>query len=168
MSAKELTPESQMLYAVAWYHRERNTSTPPSISHIARACQVPYSTLKHQMKGWKTTKEVAESRLKLTIGEEAAIVANCQILSSWLQPPRVSLVSKMALCLLQKRKSPMETKPSNGLGLCWVNPGLSLGWAGFIGLGSLNSFPGHPKNPMNVSPQFLAFDRPHLFVSPGK
>ena len=34
------------------------------------------------------------------------------------------------------------TKPSNGLGLRWVSPGLSLGWAGFIGAGSVNSFPG--------------------------
>ena len=70
-----------------------------------------------------------------------------------------------------------KTKPSNGLGLRWVNPRLSLGWAGFIRPGSLNSFPGpglrgpgpgHPTNPMNVSPRFLAFDRPFLFVSPGK
>jgi len=119
MSAKELTPESRMLYAVAWYHRERNTSTPPSIGHIARACEVPYSTLKHRIKGRKTIKEVAESRLKLTIGEEAAIVANCRILSSWLQPPRVSLVSEMALCLLQKRESPMERGTSR-LGENWV------------------------------------------------
>jgi len=60
-----------------------------------------------------------------------------------------------------------EYGPSGGLGLRWVNLGLSLGWAGFIGLDSLNSFPG-PGHPMNVSPRFLAFDRPHLFVSPGK
>src|SRR5437868_4285172 len=105
MLAKELSPESRMLYALAWYHCEQNTSTPPSISHIARACEVPYSTLKHRIKGRKTIKEVAESRLKLTVGEEAAIVANCRILSSWLQPPRVLLVLEMALCLLQKHQS---------------------------------------------------------------
>jgi len=99
MSAKELTTESRMLYVVAWYHRERNTSTPPSIGHIAHACEVPYSTLKHRIKGRKTIKEVAESRLKLTIGEGAAIDTNYQILSSWLQPPQVSLVSEMAVCV---------------------------------------------------------------------
>ena len=113
MSAKELSQESRMLYAVAWYHRERNSSTPLSISHIARACEVPYSTLKHRIKGRKTVKEVAESRLKLTMGEEAAIVVNCRILSSWLQPPRVSLVSEMALCLLRKRELPTQSGSSH-------------------------------------------------------
>jgi len=119
MSAKELTTESRRLYAVAWYDHVRNTRTPPSIGHIARSCEVPYSTLKHWIKGPKTTKEVLESRLKLTIREEAAIVANSQILSSWLQPPRVSLVSEMALCLLQKHESPMERGTSR-LGENWV------------------------------------------------
>jgi len=46
-------------------------------------------------------------------------VANCQILSSWLQPPQVSLVSEMALCLLQKCESPMERGTSR-LGENWV------------------------------------------------
>ena len=119
MSANESSRESRMLYAVAWYHRERNTSTPPSISHIAQACEVPYSTLKHRINGRKTVKEVAESRLKLTIGEEEAIVANCRILSCWLQPPRVSLVSEMALYLLQKREDPNAIDASN-LGENWV------------------------------------------------
>ena len=119
MLAKEPSQESRMLYAVAWYHRERNSSTPLSISHIACACEMPYSTLKHGIKGRKTVKEVAESRLKLTMGEERAILANCRILSSWLQPPRVSLVSDMALCLLRKRELPTQSGSSH-LGENWV------------------------------------------------
>ena len=52
-------------------------------------------------------------------------------------------------------------KPSNGLGLRWVNPGLSLGWAGFIGLGSLNSFPGPgraPSGPARVTQWMFYLD----------
>ena len=119
MSAKEPSQESRMLYAVAWYHSERNSSTPLSISHIACACEVPNSTLKHRIKGRKRVNEVAESRLKLTMGEEAAIVANCRILSSWLQAPRVSLVSEMALGLLRKRELPPQSGSSH-LGENWV------------------------------------------------
>jgi len=33
-------------------------------------------------------------------------------------------------------------KPSNGSGLGWVDPGHSLGWVGFLGLGSGLSFVG--------------------------
>jgi len=36
----------------------------------------------------------------------------------------------------------IQPKPSNGSGLGWVNPGHSLGWVGFLGLGSGLSFVG--------------------------
>ena len=52
------------------------------------------------------------------------------------------LLHDLPICCIHILCAWVLGKPSNGLGLRWVNPGLSLGWAGFIGLGSLNGFPG--------------------------
>jgi len=64
------------------------------------------------------------------------------------------LFNFIGVCYHSEKSLPIyhSCKPSNGLGLRCVNPGLSLGWAGFIGLGSLNSFPGPGRAPSGPAP----------------
>lgn len=80
----------------------------------------------HRLNGRHSRKEVAETRFTLTKGEEEVILQKCNLLSSWLQPPRVSQVAEMTLELLALRApedmtSHTKTQTAPILGQHWVD-----------------------------------------------